>query len=500
MMKSKTGRVLLSKRNNQYAMTIYRTFLIVAFMYCTILSFIFVQDIDQAMGDEGTYIELAKQFLGTSEKSADLSHRQPLYSFVLAGFIHVFDIDGFVRPVTIFQFILVFISSLLVYAIFKKLSSWKFLPLIAAVAYLLNLSTIVFAYSMLTETISLFIFLLIVYLLLRTPYKNDLVTIVFIGILSGMMVLARFNAMGLPVVVLIILLFIHLWKFRFNKIPFLITTVSIFILATSVPLLGWAYYNHVNRGFFGIIPSHHVGQRWAIPAVISESNIVSPAHEEVLNIFLRARANVVAADTVYIRKKGSLLNNEFLKKIYFGFKPEVNGFYVFSKAKTDLLMHFELDANASNSDAKLGNQLKPFYNEIAMQSKKELFRLRLFSLLETFRVSASSFPQSKTNDFNVFPSLLLTSYRIVGILIFGFVYLISCILGIKLLISLVKGKLLNVNLLILILIIAYFPMVHFYANVLGDANRFKFPSEPILIGLFLYYIYLGMKRLKKANY
>ena len=100
-------------------------FSIFAFIYCTVCCLIFEPITWQAVGDAEAYIELAKHFLGTSASNFDLSHRQPLYSLLLAPFIFVFGDNGFLLPVMVLQFFMIFISSLIIYKIFEKPITFK---------------------------------------------------------------------------------------------------------------------------------------------------------------------------------------------------------------------------------------------------------------------------------------------------------------------------------------------------------------------------------------
>ena len=45
-------------------------------------------------------------------------------------------------------------------------------------------------------------------------------------------------------------------------------------------------------------------------------------------------------------------------------------------------------------------------------------------------------------------------------------------------------------------LIWYFPVVNWYANVLGDANRFRYPADLIIIGLFVSYVFYLYGRLR----
>ncbi len=476
-------------------MKTFHWFAIFAVVYCLVLSLLFVQDISRATGDEARYIDLANQFLGNPNSGYDLSHRQPLYSMGLAVLISAFDVDGFVRPLTVIQFLLVFVSAILTYKIFERLGKWNYLPLIVSVSYLLSFSTLVYAFSVLTETLAQFIFLLLVYLLIILFEKPTITKLSLIGLLSGLIVLARFNAIGLPVIVLLVVAMIYFKDFRVKKVSFLLLSLGIFLMSASIPLLAWSYYNYKSNDYFGVLPPHHLGQRWAIPALIDENLNVSPEHEELLQIFLIAKEEARQRSGGNTLKKGSLMNIPVLGNIYQSIKPKVNGFHVYFSSIGALVEYFEIDFD-SNYDIELGKRLKPFFEEVKQQNRTELLKMRLFTMLETFRASNSTFPAGWGINLNAFPAPVLTMYKLGNLLVFTAVYIISFFVALKLLLEFFRTGKTNMVLLLLILMVAYFPVSNIYANVLTDANRFKFPAEPILYGLFVYYAHELTTRLK----
>jgi hypothetical protein len=55
-------------------------------------------------------------------------------------------------------------------------------------------------------------------------------------------------------------------------------------------------------------------------------------------------------------------------------------------------------------------------------------------------------------------------------------------------VSVVKTKFMpDITLLVMFFIVFSFWGINFVFFTVGDANRFKFPAEPLIIGLFVYY-------------
>lgn len=465
-------------------------FVIISFITCLIYAIVFQPITWQISGDAGAYIELAKQFLGISERNIDLSHRQPLYSFILAIFILVFGESEFIYPIMYFQFFLVFVSSLIVYKIFDNLGQSKKLSLFAGTLYIINFSTLYYAFNILTETLALFLFVLIVYLLILVAKNQNLWLLLLLGLLNGLIVLARFNALGVPIISLFCLFLIHYRYNGFKKLKLLVKPILSYGFVVLFVLNLWCLYNYSHRGFYGILPSYHLGQRWAIPATINETNTVNEEYEPILEIFLNARQEFFQKVTPIEIKKGSLVDYKILKNIYSFFKPQANGYHIYKLAKPKLLNHYNL-RNTSKDIATLGEKLKPFYNHISKQNKRELLKLRIYSLFVTFKASGTTLPTNENLNLNILPDLIFKIYKIIFIFINLFVFIFSLYVIICNAKNIRKYD--NWFVFLIIFMILYFPFVHFYANVLGDANRFKFPSEPLIFGLFIYYL-IKLKR------
>lgn len=464
----------------------FRALAIFAFIYCLILALCFKPISVEALGDAPDYIELAKQFAGIADNSVDLSHRQPLFSLFIAPLILLFGEEGFLYPMMYLQYAMMFASSLLVYQLFRELDLHQRLPIIVALLYLFNLSNIFYAYNSATETIAQFIFLLLVYVLVINAQERKNTLWAAVGLLAGLLVLARFNMIGLPLVILVCILIIHYRAFGLQRVAVLFKSLVFYAASLLLVINAWCMYNYTHRGFYGVFPVQHSGQRWAIPATITEANTVSPEYQHMLEIFVLARSEHIGKKNETIIKKGSFLKYEFFQEIKEVISPPVSGYAIYLLALPELLDYYQLENTAANV-ADLGSLLMPFYQEIARQNQKELFKLRLYSLMNTFRASGVILPVEESINLNILPGFLVQLYKVV---VFGALFLLHILALIHFLVRIGTIRTYqHWRLILLILLIAYFPAIHFYANVIGDANRFKFLAEPIMIGLLVYYFF-----------
>ena len=472
----------------------FRIFTICSFLYCLLLALVCHPVVMESQGDAPAYIELAKQFLGMSDSPTDLSSRQPMYSIFLAPIIRFWGENRFSYPVMYCQFFMVFLSSLLLYKLFEKFRLFKSFPLITAILYLLNISTINYASSVLSETLSLLIFTIIVYVLIENSEKDRISLWFVLGLLAGLMVLARFNMLGLPVFIVLCMLLIHYRHYGIAGLkksiyPFLSCSLGLFLVLNI-----WSLYNLSENGFYGVFPSYHAGQRWAIPATIKRTNNVSGKYKPLLEIFVKARQEYEEENPGVNLKKGSLLENQTAQRLYLSMKPQVNGYQVYKLAHDDLLKYFDLEDN-SGDNARLGYLLRPFYKEIAKQNRAELTKFRFYSLINTFRAGGTTLPVNEKININVLPAFLIIIYKILFFCMALFTYVVALCYFVFKIKSMREDK--NWKFFILIILVSYFPVVHFYANVISDANRFKFPAEPLIIGLFIYFVYTGLGYFKK---
>ncbi|HUX57554.1 MAG TPA: hypothetical protein VMV77_11310 [Bacteroidales bacterium] len=454
-------------------------------------------------GDASAYINLAKQIFHIPGASLfDLSHRSPLYSLLLGLVMLIFGETNFIFPVMILQYLLVFITAIYVYRIFIILIANDKIAFFAGLFGIINLSTIAFAYNILSEILSLFIFTMLVHKVLMYYSNGRRRNIFLAGLLSGLMVLARFNALGVPLILLALVIIIHLSHEGFHKFRILFPGVAIVTISSLLVLNLWALYNYQSRGFYNIFPMQIAGQRWAIPATINENNVVTDENKEVLQIFLNAKAKLAEQDTSRGIRKASLLNIPVIRKADDFFKPPANGFFLYSLAEPGLLSYFNLSYSSKNINI-LGEKLKPFYKEIAIQNRHELLKLKIFSFLYTFKYVSPTLPADMSMNLNMLPDLIIKLYKFLFLFISVTVFAVSLFHSLIIILRNEIAK--SYKLIILYAFIWYFPVINFYANVLNDANRFKFPAESLILGLGVYYVsaaYLYLERKisnKKVN-
>ena len=470
--------------------TLFRVFIFAGGALCLFYAIIFRPITFEGQGDYPAYLDLARQIFhlpGATEN--DLSHRSPLYSLLMGLFILLFGEAHYTVPLVLFQYGLVFLSSLLVYRIVLMLIGRDTAAFIAAFAGIVNLATIFFGYMILSETLALFLFTLLVWLLFYYVNGAGRMVIITAGLVTGLLILARFNMLGLPVVILVLLTIFFIFGKPRCGIRKIAVDLSLFVIGLCFVLNGWAFRNYLEYGRYELLPRHHLGVRWAIPATISPSDTVSSEYQPVLDIFLQTRGELIEKERSRVNRQSSLLENDFVRKVNDSFRPSVSGYLMYRDSEEELLRHYELAKNQEGLRL-LNEKLKPFYGQIAAQHKSEISRFRIYSLLYTFKHISPTIAGEERLNLNKVPSPLLKAYKMLFIAVALFVYLASLLHTIYML---MRRKRIRAGLQWLMIygLIWYFPVVNWYANVLGDANRFRYPADMLLAGLFVSYLYIA---------
>jgi len=295
--------------------------------------------------------------------------------------------------------------------------------------------------------------------------------------------------LGLPVVILVLLTIFFIFGKPRCGIRKIAVDLSLFVIGLCFVLNGWAFRNYLEYGRYELLPRHHLGVRWAIPATISPSDTVSSEYQPVLDIFLQTRGELIEKERSRVNRQSSLLENDFVRKVNDSFRPSVSGYLMYRDSEEELLRHYELAKNQEGLRL-LNEKLKPFYGQIAAQHKSEISRFRIYSLLYTFKHISPTIAGEERLNLNKVPSPLLKAYKMLFIAVALFVYLASLLHTIYML---MRRKRIRAGLQWLMIygLIWYFPVVNWYANVLGDANRFRYPADMLLAGLFVSYLYIA---------
>jgi 4-amino-4-deoxy-L-arabinose transferase-like glycosyltransferase len=465
-------------------LTDFTVFILLSSAICFSYCLLFRPITYEAQGDFPAYLDLAKQIYHLPGATAtDLSHRSPLYSLVLGLFILVFGEAHYLVVLMVFQYILICTSSLFIYRIILRLTGARTAAFIAGLAGILNLTTVFFGFMILSETLALALFTVMAWLLTKYYETGTTITITFAGIITGLLVLSRYNMVGIPLVIVVLLVIVAVLNRVTIKPARMMRDLSLFVLGTAVIVSLWAFRNYQTYGRFELIPRSQTGQRWAVPATINPADRVSEEYSEVLAIFLSTRETLLEKEAQRQYRKSSLLEYGFIKRINDYFRPEVSGYLLYRDSENELLTFYHLRKDPDGIRT-LNEKLKPFYEEIAYQNRNQINRLRVYSFLYSFKHISPTLATKEPVNLNRLPSFVLKAYKALFIIIMLLTYAGSLV-HIAFLLRRKESFRQGMPWIMMYAIIWYFPVINTYANVLSDANRFRFPADMLILGLFV---------------
>ena len=207
------------------------------------------------------------------------------------------------------------------------------------------------------------------------------------------------------------------------------------------------------------------------------------------------RAALLEAEKSRINRKSSLLEYPFIRQVNDYFRPPVSGYLLYRDSEEKLLALYGLE-NSSAGIRVLSEKLRPFYSEIAGQNRRELSRMRVYSLLYTFKHISPTLPVNR--NLNRLPAPLLKAYKVIFIFMVVFTFAGSVVHSARL--ALRRELFTSGAPWVLVCgLIWYFPAVNLYAIVLSDANRFRYPADMLIISLFTVMCYNTAKHVNRRE-
>lgn len=429
-------------------------------------------------GDAPVYIDYARAIAEKADTSFYI-HRSPLYPWVLSFFVTHFEVKKLASFVVFIQYMMIFFSGYLFFLILKNHFEKSLIPLVSTLFYYLNFSVIFYGYMVLTEILTLFLFILTLYHFDRALIRDSDRLLILSGITASFLCLCRFNI--LPVVFLfalyIILYGLLWWKDRLLRLT---GKVFIFSLPVIFILNGYALRNYLRNDFYGVFPSGGslLISRNALVSTIKGNEEVSDSNRAVLQIFTKYseeyRKNSIPVN------KGSFLfkgREKILRKIY-------GGYLIYMHSVPELCKHYGIDSG--KPEPALSRKLVSFYSEIKRINRKEINELRFLSLFNSLRSSTGLvLNNGEERNLDKLPVFLIKFYKILVFIFSSFVFIISLIY-----LGLIVFKVITPVHPVILFILLFIGFIgeNFLLAVVSDASRYKFPSEPIMIFLGIYFI------------
>lgn len=466
---------------------VYRWFVITSFFLCLFYAIIFEPVGIENQGDQETYLQMAFDFNEGIGVSSMQTHRSPLYPLILSCILSISGPINLLDFIVFFQFILVFISSLIVFHIFKRIIKDLWWVFGIGILFLLSFSTLSFAYTIVSEILTIFLFLLSALLNLLYFEKSKPIFLIFAGTILGLAILARFNLLVLPIFIVFSILCHQLLIAHEKKLSFLISNCLIYVGSVLFVLNLWCMYNVEQHGSYFLFPKSHMGKRFTAMALVKDGQDMPVEYRKAHNIILKAKNDFLLAETNSKMRKSSLFNmlGEDRRMHYIELTM---GYRLFMKVADTLFVIYNINPQLPDAQDQLASKMRGYYNILEKQSPNTLLELRLFSLLNSFKYSSSGDSQYHRKNLAKLPSAVILSYKFLFLLISGAFIILSLVFIVRVIIRKTYRE--NFIVLFLLLLVSYFPAINFMAVTYSDASRFKFPAEPLIFGLLFYYFYL----------
>lgn len=431
-------------------------------------------------GDGTVYINYAKTIAEGGNTIAYI-HRSPLLPFLLSLIIKPLGIEKTVRIAVILNYILIYFSGIILFFIVYKYLFKKYLiAFFNTILFYLNFSVIFYGYVVLTEAFTLFLVMLSIWFLINMLYSTSVTYPILCGITVSAAILCRFNILPIIPVFIFSVLLIELLISK-SGINIIIKKILLLIFPILIVLNAFAFFNYKKNGFYGLFPTGGslTVSRNAIIASIKGDEPVSDCQKEILKIFIKAKEEFNKRELMSY--KASLIipgRDHILRKL-------TSGFSIYSLALPELCNYFGIDPKTP--EPELSQKLNTFYREVININKEQIWGLRFLSFLGSF-LSSSGLVIPDQPDLNLgkMPVSILIGYKIF-IPVFSVLVFIGSI--IYLIITFLKMINPNEIVLIFILIFSGFFFINFAFATVIDAARFKFPAEPFVFSLGVYYLY-----------
>ena len=430
-------------------------------------------------GDAPVYIKYARLIAEGGDTGA-LLHRSPLYPFLLSLIIKVEGVEALPEVVLAIQYILIFLSCVVLFIILNYILTRK-QSITAAILFFLSLSTIYYGYMILTEILTVFLFILCTWVLVKWISRRSNNNLIILGVLTSLLILARFNTLPIIISFLFLIGYHSITSDKIKSSSGTLKNLIFFLIPVIIILNLYAFNNYRKHDFYGLFPTGGSAfvSRNAILMTIDGTESISDINRPVYDIFIKAVDDYKSRPRVK-KKDGSLIkirDTGLNEKIY-------GGFQIYSIAFPSLCSYYNIDPG--KPEPALSGELRSFYSEVVSENRGRIIMMRIYSMLNSFRsssgVTMNGFEHTNLGNF---PGWVIIFYKITMILMSFFTFIATFIYCIY---SILKSESINPFLLSLIILFLSFYFVNFLFAATGDSNRFKFPSDPIMFGLFIFYM------------
>jgi len=459
----------------------------------------------QGRTDAPHYNNLAQNYAGITNDNIDIGQTSPLYPLFLALVIKTVGLSSYLSVVLRLQFIFLALVSYIMYILVYKTIGNKNLAYVFGILMLLNPQFIHINAQYNSEPLGILLAGIYGLLLYRfaTNTGSKSWNVIFLGLISGLLILCRYNLILIPLLTAIII-FVDIIrikeelnkKLRYFSIWFPIYLISVFFILNF-----WCLRNLNKFGEYTLFEmTGGAASRNAVLTIMNEKTKISPEYQMLKDIIIDI--NKPFEPDIENRNEGRQFLSQYWPESLYNFKYGQTGYMRYLRAEPELYQYFGIESVSSNHPL-LASKLLPFYKDIYSNNRSKFLPLRLLSAVYTLAPSNIKVLDKYKSMGRLLNSKFVQSGYVFS---FGLVMLFFTLYSVYFVLGRILKNWKNTNdthwyIIYISGIFYHFILLHAYRMSMKDSNRFKDCFLPLFFFAALYlmiYFYQTRRRARRS--
>ena len=459
----------------------------------------------QGRTDAPHYNNLAKNYAGITNDNIDIGQTSPLYPLFIALLIKIVGVSSYLHVLLRLQFVFLALVSYIMYILVYKSFGNKILAYVFGILILLNPQFIHINAQYNSEPLGILLASIYGLLLYRfvTHTGSKSWNVIFLGLITGLLILCRYNLILIPfITAIIILVELIRTKHKLNrKLLYFSMWLPIYLLSVFFILNFWCLRNLNKFGEYTLFEmTGGAASRNAVLTILNENTKISPEYQVLKDIIINA--NKSFEPDIENRKEGRQFLSQYWPESVYYFKYGQTGYMRYLRSEPELYKYFGIEAVSLNHPL-LASKLLPFYKDIYKNNRSEFLPLRILSALYTIAPSNIKVLDKYKSIGQVVNSNFVQSSYVFS---FGLVMLFFTLYSVFFVLVRILKKWKNTNdiewyIIYISGIFYHFILLHAYRMSMKDSNRFKDCFLPLFFFAALYmiiYFYKTRRRVRRS--
>jgi 4-amino-4-deoxy-L-arabinose transferase-like glycosyltransferase len=448
----------------------------------------------QGRTDAPHYNNLAKNYAGITDDNIESGQTSPLYPLFLALVIKTVGLSSYLNVVLRLQFVFLALTAYIMYLLVYKSFGNKILAVAFGILMLLNPQFIHMHAQYNSEPLGFILAALYGLLLYRfvTNTGSKIWNVIFLGLVSGLLILSRYNLLFIPFITVIIILIEVIRKTDGlkRKLLYFSMWTPIYFLSVFFILNFWCLRNLNEFSEYTLFNMKGGGggaSRNAVLTILNENTKVSPEYQKLKDIIISV--NKPFEPDIENRQEGRHFLSQYWPESLYNFKYGQTGYMRYLRAEQELYKYFGIEDVSSNYHL-LSSKFRPFINDIYRNNRGDLFPLRILSGLYTLTPSNIKVIDKYKSVGRLLDSKFIQAAYVFS---FGLVILFFTLYSVFFVLGRIFKSWKNTNdlqwyIIYISGILYHFILLHAYKMLMKDSNRFKDCFLPLFFFAALYLI------------